>query len=122
MRYKGESRKSLQEIARELSADAILQGTVTLSGSKVRITTQLIRTQDDRHLWSERYVRDLADLLSLALSIQPTWTSMTADLNTLSAFAVEYRYPGDSADLSEAREAFQKCEDVRGIIRQTLHL
>lgn len=65
---------------------------------------------------------DLADLLSLALSIQPTWTSMTADLNTLSAFAVEYRYPGDSADLSEAREAFQKCEDVRGIIRQTLHL
>ena len=65
---------------------------------------------------------DLADLLSLALSIQPTWTSMTADLNTLSAFAVEYRYPGDSADLSEAREAFQKCEDVRLIIRQTLHL
>ena len=31
---------------------------------------------------------DLADLLALALSIEPTWTSMTADLNTLSAFAV----------------------------------
>ena len=36
---------------------------------------------------------DLADLPSLALSIEPTWTSITADLNTLSAFAVEYRYP-----------------------------
>ena len=36
---------------------------------------------------------DLADLLDLAVSIEPTWTSMTADLNTLSAFAVEYRYP-----------------------------
>ena len=61
MRYKGGTRKSLQVIARELNADAIVEGTVTLSGSKVRITTQLIRTQDDRHLWSERYERDLAD-------------------------------------------------------------
>jgi HEPN domain-containing protein len=65
---------------------------------------------------------DLADLLDLAVSIEPTWTSMTADLNTLSAFAVEYRYPGDSADLDEAKEAFQKCEDVRQIIRQALNL
>jgi TolB-like protein/thioredoxin-like negative regulator of GroEL len=65
MRYKGGARKSLKEIARELSTDAIVEGTVTLSGSKVRITAQLIRTQDDRHLWSERYERDLADVLSL---------------------------------------------------------
>lgn len=65
---------------------------------------------------------DLADLLDLAVSIEPTWTSMRSDLNTLSAFAVEYRYPGDSADLAEAKEAFQKCEAVRKIIRQALHL
>jgi HEPN domain-containing protein len=65
---------------------------------------------------------DLADLLSLALSIEPTWTSMTADLNTLSAFAVEYRYPGDSADLDEAKEALQICKNVRQVIRHALHL
>jgi tetratricopeptide (TPR) repeat protein len=65
MRYKGGARKSLKEIARELTADAIVEGTVSLSGSMVRITAQLIRTQDDRHLWSERYERDLADVLSL---------------------------------------------------------
>ena len=65
---------------------------------------------------------DLADLLNLALSMEPTWTSMTADLNTLSAFAVEYRYPGDSANLIEAKEAFQKSEGVRKIIRGALHL
>jgi len=64
---------------------------------------------------------DLADLLDLAVSIEPTWTSMTADLNTLSAFAVEYRYPGDSAHLDD-KEAFQKCDAVRKIIRQALHL
>ena len=65
---------------------------------------------------------DLADLLSLALSIEPTWTSMTADLNILSAFAVEYRYPGDSADLDEAKEALQICKKVRQVIRHALHL
>ena len=65
---------------------------------------------------------DLADLLASALSIEPTWTSMTADLNALSAFAVEYRYPGESADLDEAKEAFQMCKNVRQVIRHALHL
>jgi HEPN domain-containing protein len=63
---------------------------------------------------------DLADLLSLTLSNEPTWASMAADLNILSAFAVEYRYPGDSADLDEAKEALQICEKVRNVIRQAL--
>lgn len=65
---------------------------------------------------------DLADLLASALSIEPTWTSMTTDLNALSAFAVEYRYPGDSADLNEAQEAFEKCKTVRDVLRLALHV
>lgn len=65
---------------------------------------------------------DLADLLALAVTIQPTWTSMTPDLNALSAFAVEYRYPGDSADVNEALEAVQKCTSARGVIRSALNL
>ena len=35
------------------------------SGSKVRITAQLIRAYDDRHLWSEEYERNLTDVLAL---------------------------------------------------------
>ncbi len=50
MRYKGGARKPLQEIARELHVDAILEGTVVQSGQRVRITAQLIRASDDRHL------------------------------------------------------------------------
>jgi HEPN domain-containing protein len=46
---------------------------------------------------------DLADLLKLALPIEPTWNSLDADLNVLTAFAVEYRYPGESSDLEEAK-------------------
>ena len=47
---------------------------------------------------------------------------MTVDLNALSAFAVEYRYPGESADLDEAREALEKCQKVRQINRRAMHL
>jgi TolB-like protein/DNA-binding winged helix-turn-helix (wHTH) protein/Tfp pilus assembly protein PilF len=65
MQYKRGSRKSLPAIARELNVDAILEGTVVQSGQKVRITTQLIRARDDRHLWSEEYERDLTDILAL---------------------------------------------------------
>ena len=47
---------------------------------------------------------------------------MRADLNAISAFAVEYRYPGESADQDEAGEAFQKCTDIRQIVRKGLGL
>jgi HEPN domain-containing protein len=65
---------------------------------------------------------DLSDLLGLTLSIEPGWISMQPDLNTLSAFAVEYRYPGESSDIDEAKEAVQKCDNVRGVVRRALGL
>lgn len=65
MQYKGNSRKSLPEIARELNVGAILEGTVLQAAGRVRITAQLIRASDDQHLWSERYESDLGDVLSL---------------------------------------------------------
>lgn len=69
MQYKGGTRKSLPEIARQLNVDAILEGTVLQAGQKVRITAQLIRAQDDRHLWSEKYERDLSDVLVLQAEV-----------------------------------------------------
>lgn len=65
---------------------------------------------------------DLADLLGLTLSIEPGWIAMQPDLNTLSAFAVESRYPGESSGLDEAKEAVQKCDSVRGVVRRALGL
>jgi tetratricopeptide (TPR) repeat protein len=64
MKYKGE-RKSLREIAQELSVDAVVEGTVMRAGDRVRITAQLIDARSDRHLWSERYDRELSDVLAL---------------------------------------------------------
>ena len=64
MQYKG-AHKLLPVIARELGVDAIVEGTVVRSGQKVRITAQLIQARDDRHLWSEKFERDLGDVLKL---------------------------------------------------------
>jgi TolB-like protein/DNA-binding winged helix-turn-helix (wHTH) protein/Tfp pilus assembly protein PilF len=64
MRYKKTS-KSLPQVARELNADGIVEGTVQRSGDRVRITAQLIHAPTDHHLWAESYDRELKDVLAL---------------------------------------------------------
>jgi TolB-like protein len=92
MQYKGGVRKALPVIARELNVDAILEGTVARSGGRVRITAQLIRAHDDRHLWSEKYERSVTDILAMqsevaraiAAEIQITLTPQEQTLLTRS--------------------------------------
>jgi TolB-like protein len=64
MPYK-DSRSPLRQIARELGADAIVEGSVLSAGTAVRITAQLIRADADEHLWAESYQRDGRDILVL---------------------------------------------------------
>ena len=64
MRYKG-TKKSLQEIARELQVDALVEGTVTRSGDRVRITANLVQASPEKHLWADSFERDLRDALAL---------------------------------------------------------
>jgi TolB-like protein/DNA-binding winged helix-turn-helix (wHTH) protein len=64
MHYKG-SRQSLPAIARELNVDAVVEGSVTRSGNRVRITAQLLDARSDRHLWAKAYDRDIQEIMSL---------------------------------------------------------
>lgn len=64
MRYKG-IRKPLPDIARELGVDGIVEGTVTRSTGRVRVTSQLIYAPGDQHLWAHSYERDPGDVLKL---------------------------------------------------------
>ena len=57
MPYKA-SKKSMHEIASELHADAVIEGSVMRSADRVRITVQLIDAARDGHLWSESYERE----------------------------------------------------------------
>jgi TolB-like protein/DNA-binding winged helix-turn-helix (wHTH) protein len=63
-RYKG-TKKAVSEIARELGADAVIEGTVLRSGKRVRITAQLIDADKEKHLWAQSFERDLDDVLAL---------------------------------------------------------
>ena len=65
---------------------------------------------------------DLSTLLDLILPAENTWDALRADLHALTVFAVTYRYPGDSADETDAREALNRCEKVREILRASLGL
>jgi serine/threonine-protein kinase len=68
MQYKG-IHKSLTKIAEELNVDAIVEGAVYTDGEKVRISTQLIRAADDRHLWAEKYEYDITNIFSLQTEV-----------------------------------------------------
>jgi TolB-like protein/DNA-binding winged helix-turn-helix (wHTH) protein/lipoprotein NlpI len=64
MQYKG-STKSIPQIAKELNADAIVEGTVLRDQGRVRITAELIEAATDRHIWAESYERDESDIIFL---------------------------------------------------------
>jgi TolB-like protein len=59
------STKPLAQIARELNVDAVLEGAILRSGSRVRITAKLIDATTERHLWAYEYEGDLKDVLKL---------------------------------------------------------
>jgi TolB-like protein len=62
--FKGERVKAA-EIARELDASLIVEGTVRKVDRQLRITAQLIDPVTDLHLWSESYDRKLSDIFLL---------------------------------------------------------
>jgi len=57
--------KPLPEIARELHADVILEGSILKVGNQMRVTAQLIHAPSDQHLWAQSYDRNLGDMLGL---------------------------------------------------------
>src|SRR5262249_54585074 len=64
MKYKG-AREALPDIARALNVDAILEGAALLVGKRVRVSVQLVAARSDETLWSDRYDRELEDVLGL---------------------------------------------------------
>lgn len=62
--FKG-THTDISEIARKLSVQTVLQGSVRKSGDRLRITVQLINASDGYHLWSERYDREMRDIFDV---------------------------------------------------------
>ncbi len=62
--FKGKN-LAIKEIAKQLNVNTILEGSVRKSGNRVRITSQLINSSNDYHIWSETYDRDLEDIFQV---------------------------------------------------------
>jgi len=62
--YKGKPVK-VQRVAEDLGVQYVLEGSLQKSGSRVRVTAQLIDATKGHHLWADRYDRELKDLFVL---------------------------------------------------------
>jgi TolB-like protein len=55
----------VREAGARLDVGTLLEGSVRRAGARVRVTAQLVTTSDGSHLWSERFDRELTDILAL---------------------------------------------------------
>ena len=72
MRYKSGVARNLRDVAKELGVAHVLEGSVQRSGSRVRVSAQLIDARSDTHLWAEHYDRDIADVFALESDLAQT--------------------------------------------------
>ncbi|HEX6102014.1 MAG TPA: adenylate/guanylate cyclase domain-containing protein [Alphaproteobacteria bacterium] len=56
---------NLREVARELGVQFVLEGSVRKAANRVRVTVQLIDAELDRHVWAERFDREMEDVFAI---------------------------------------------------------
>ena len=62
--FKGKN-VSANDVAQELGARYVVQGSIRKGGQRVRITAQLVDAEKDRQLWSEKWDRSLEDIFDV---------------------------------------------------------
>jgi len=62
--YKGRA-VDVKQIGRELGVRYVLEGSLRKSGNRIRVTGQLVEAETGKHVWAERYDRDLVDIFAL---------------------------------------------------------
>jgi adenylate cyclase len=122
------SDKIAKDIAKALDVDILLEGSVRRSGDRVRITMQLIDAEDDAHIWSEIYNRELTDIFDVQADIAKEVVSAitrgeAGDIATYQATnspkAYDYYLRGykkfhelDRGSIRQVREMFRKAIEV----------
>ena len=62
--YKG-SAVDVKRVGRELGVRYVVEGGVRRSGSRIRVTAQLIEAETGNHVWAERYDREISDVFAI---------------------------------------------------------
>jgi adenylate cyclase len=55
----------VKQIGRELGVRYVIEGSLRKSGNRIRVTAQLVEAEAGKHVWAERYDRDVADIFAL---------------------------------------------------------
>lgn len=62
--YKGKA-ADVRQVARELGVRYVLEGSVRTAAQRIRITGQLIDAETGKHIWAEKYDRELQDIFAV---------------------------------------------------------
>ena len=62
--YKGRA-VDVKQVGHELGVRYVLEGSVRKAGNRIRVTAQLVEAESGKHVWAERYDRDLADIFAV---------------------------------------------------------
>jgi serine/threonine-protein kinase len=90
--------ENLTVIARQLRVSHVLEGSVQKAGDRVHINVQLIRANDDAHLWAQSYDRELTDIFGVEAEVAKMIAdSLQATLSTKEKTSVETK-PTTNAD------------------------
>jgi HEPN domain-containing protein len=65
---------------------------------------------------------DLLTLLNLCAQVEPLWVSHAKAVDAIADYAVDFRYPGHSATVREAKVAMKHCRSLRAEVRRSLGL
>jgi len=133
--FRGQSH-NLKQVAQELGARYIVEGSVRKGGNRVRITAQLIDADEDHHLWSEKWDRTLEDIFdvqdevseAIARRVAPSVTGHEQNrltrkrpenlsaweeyLQGLRYYSKRQRTDHEDPSLVEARQHFEKAVEL----------
>ncbi|MGH8704244.1 MAG: adenylate/guanylate cyclase domain-containing protein, partial [Burkholderiales bacterium] len=70
-KYKGQA-VDVRKVAKELGVQYVVEGSVRRAGNRVRVNVQLIDAESDRHIWAERYDRELEDIFAIQDEVTST--------------------------------------------------
>lgn len=121
----------IQEIGRRLKVGTVLEGSVRKVGDRLRVTAQLIDSQNGYHLWSERFDAPMEDVFavqeniatciakSLRLSMEPERAQVIQRSNTRDVQAYDYYLKAwsyfhrfDTRNMLYARQMFSRAIEI----------
>jgi serine/threonine-protein kinase len=105
MQFKGKNRPPTPDIAEKLNVDAVVEGSVSRSGDKVRITAQLIDARADKHLWANTFERSSRDVLALQAELA---SAIAQEVNVRLTSSEQLRLTAAPSVNPEAHDAYLK--------------